>query len=61
MPKINVTQDQVLADLKNVILFLTAIDNVMPDIFEQAGIDALQAIADHPALLMLLTTVLQKV
>ena len=59
--KTSITQDQVLSDLKNVIVFLTTVDKIMPNVFEEAAIDALTAIANSPALLSLLVTAMQKV
>ena len=62
MPQKISNADQVLADLKNVIVFLKACEAVMPETLLQEGaIDALQAIANSPALLTLLVTSLQKI
>ena len=59
--KLNVTKEQVSADIKNVVAFLKLVDTVMPEQVDETLIAALQGIASNDALLTLLTTALQKI
>jgi hypothetical protein len=60
--KITISTDQVLADLKNFITFLNALESILPDsIVQEGATEALDAIANSPVLLQLLVNALQRI